>query len=289
MDAKGVREFVERVKPELDEPGTYVPMINQYLTKEDDWGEGKTRICYALPVPEAGSVQNLGIAILSQIANEQMGPDYLASVSYFPETKMLRRMKKYEVPMFDNWLFHPWKDFDVVGISSFYSIQYLNFIPMLKQAGIPYKAEDRLDSWNDPIVALGGIQAYSASTMEPCFDLFFIGEGEVMNTEFLQLLRKRKAEGVSKREFLLEAARDIQGIYLPWCYNVDYYPADDEKHPNQIKSISLTEVGKQAGVPQIVLKACVEFKNTPPLTKTFVSNNAGGSMSIKSIVTACRH
>lgn len=282
MEAREIRKFVERVLPELDEPGTYVPCINQYLTKEEDWGEDKTRICYVLPVPESASIQNLGIAILTQIGNEMMGDEYLASVCYFPEIKMWRRMKKNNIPMFDNWLFHDLKDFDIIGFSSFYSLQYLNFIQMLKQMELPYKAEERRDSWDTPIVALGGIQAYSAESVADIFDVFMIGEGEDMNVQFMQLLRKCKKEGMSKKDFLYLAAKTIQGVYLPWAYEVEYFDKEDPDRPNQIKSIKLTEEAKAAGVPQKVLKGCIEFRDRAPVNKTFVSNNSGGSMSIGS-------
>ena len=184
--------------------------------------------------------------------------------------------------MFDNWLFHDLKDFDVVGISSFYSLQYLNFIPMLNQMEIPYKSTDRISDWKYPIIGLGGIQAYSAEPVAELFDVFFIGEGEEMNVQFLQLLRQSKKEGMSKRDFLLKAAKEIQGIYLPWAYEVTYFDKDDAEHANQIKSIELTEEAKAAGVPKVVLKGCIEFRDRAPVNKTFVSNNAGGSMSIGS-------
>lgn len=285
MDHKEIKAFVEKVMPELDEPGVYVPVVNQYLVKDEDWGENKTRICYVLPVPESAAIQNLGIAILTKIGNEEMGPDFCASVSYFPEIKMWKRMLKNDIPLFDNWLKHDLKDFDVVGISSFYALQYMNFIPMLNQTKIPYKSSDRIDSWDYPLVILGGIQCYSAEPVAPVFDAFLVGEGEEMNAKFLRLLRQRKAEGVSKREFLLEAAREIQGVYIPWAYEFEYFPPEGDEngqHKNQIKGYHLTDEAKEHGVPQKVLKAAIEFRDRMPVDKTFVSNGVGGSMSIGS-------
>lgn len=165
----------------------------------------------------------------------------------------------------------------------------MNFIQSLERAHIPYKSSKRVDSWEYPIVGLGGIQTYSAETVADCFDVFFIGEGEQMNVEFLQLLRKMKKEGKLKREFLLTAARDIQGIYLPWAYEVEYFPPEGDEngnHKNQIKDIHLTEEAASWGVPKKVLKGCIEFRDRPPVSKTFVSNNAGGSMSIGSCYCA---
>lgn len=53
MEHEKIKAFVEKVMPELDEPGVYVPVVNQYLVKDEDWGVDKTRICYVLPVPES--------------------------------------------------------------------------------------------------------------------------------------------------------------------------------------------------------------------------------------------
>ena len=285
MEAAKIKEFVERVLPELDAPAAYLPHINQYVTKEEQWGEDKTRMCYIMPVPQSASVQNLGIAILANICNEKMGPEFMSTRAYYPEPKMLKRMKKENIPFFDSCIYHEMKDYDCIGFSSFYALQYLAFIPLLKLSNIPYKFEDRRDNWDYPIVGLGGIQTYSAEPVAPIFDVFFLGEGEVMNEKFLRLLRQRKKEGVSRKEFLYEAARDIQGIVLPWAYEWEYYPADHPTKPNQIKSYRLTEEAAAHGIPLINLKACIEFRDTDPLTKTFVPNEQGGEMSIGSVYT----
>lgn len=281
--SKNYKNFIEKVMPELDEPEAFLPAINQYITKEEDWGEDKTRTCLVVPVPQSASIQNLGIAILSNIINEQMGDDFISTRAYHPEPKLLKRMKKENVEFFDSCIYHPVKDYDFIGFSSFYSLQYLSFIPLLNLSGIPYKAEDRLDSWDYPVVGLGGIQSYSAEPVSPIFDAFFIGEGEEMVPAFLELMRKFKKAGKTKREFLLEASRTIQGILLPWCYEVEYYSPDDASKPNQIKEIKLTEEGKRENIPSKVLKACIEFRDTKPLTKLFVPSGEGAEMSVSSL------
>ena len=290
MEYKEIVDFVERVKPELDEPGVYVPKMNQYLTSPDQWyyGDHKdpVRICYAMPVPEDSAIQNIGIGILLNIINEQMGREYIGSVHYFPEPKMLKRMKKFGVPLFDNWLFRPLSSFDIIGFSSFFALQYLNFYPMLEMSGIPVEFKDRIDSWDYPVVILGGIQAYSAEAAVPLFDAYLIGEGEDQSRQFYELYRKCRMEGKSKKQFLYEAARDIQGVYLPWAYEFEYYPSDAKDHKNQIKSYRLTDEAKENGVPLKVLKAAIDFKDRKPLTKMLVSNGPAASMTIGSLFCA---
>lgn len=290
MEYKEIRDFVEQVKPELDAPGVYVPMLNQYLTDDIQWfgksDEPPTRVCYVMSVPEDAAIQNIGIGILLKIVNEEMGPDFIGSVHYYPETKMLKRMKKASVPLFDNWLFHPLSEFDILGFSAYFSLQYLNMISMLDLIGIPSEFESRMDSWDYPVVVLGGVQAYSAECISPLFDAYLIGEGEEMNSKFFELYRKRKADGTSKKDFLYEAAREIQGVYLPWAYEFEYYSENDPKHPNQIKSYDLTPEAKQKGVPKVVLKAAIEFRDREPLTKMLVSNTTAMSMTTGSLFCA---
>ena len=69
MEYKEIRDFVEQVKPELDAPGVYVPMLNQYLTDAIQWfgksDEPPTRVCYVMSVPEDAAIQNIGIGLFS--------------------------------------------------------------------------------------------------------------------------------------------------------------------------------------------------------------------------------
>ena len=59
--------------------------------------------------------------------------------------------------------------------------------------------------------------------MADFFDLFNIGEGEEMLPEIVRLYIKMKDEGTYTRAaFLHEAARTIQGVYVPSLYTVTY-------------------------------------------------------------------
>ena len=53
------------------------------------------------------------------------------------------------------------------------------------------------------------------------FDMFYIGEGEVVYDELLEAYKKWKRAGKSRKEFL-EMAAEIEGIYVPSFYDVTY-------------------------------------------------------------------
>ena len=97
---------------------------------------------------------------------------------------------------------------------------YTNVLQILDLSGIPLKACDRDESV--PIVIGGGPCSYNPEPMAEFFDMFYIGEGEVVYDQLLDLYKSMKAAGKSRREFLIEAARQVPGIYVPSLYEVKY-------------------------------------------------------------------
>ena len=78
------------------------------------------------------------------------------------------------------------------------------------------------------------------------FDLFAIGEGEEMNLELMRLMEVCKKEGTTRQEFLRRAAQ-IEGIYVPSLYDVDY------NEDGTVKSITAKD-GAPAKVRKRIIK-----------------------------------
>jgi radical SAM family uncharacterized protein len=90
---------------------------------------------------------------------------------------------------------------------------------MLDMAGLPLLAKERENSL--PIVIGGGPCACNSEPLSDFFDLFVIGEGEEVIIELLQLYEICKKAQNSKIEFLEKAAQ-IEGIYVPSLYEIEY-------------------------------------------------------------------
>lgn len=291
MKAETIFKFVQANMPKLTEPQVYMKDINQDFYGPQDWREGAIHFCLNMPVPASASIANQGIAILYDECNRLMGDDqadYQLLRGYYPEDKLIRAMKKEGIRHFDKETFHEMRDFDFVGFSSFYAMQYLSIPQMLELSAIPLEAADRgddLTTW--PIIVLGGIQAYSCSPLHPMLDIVCVGEGEEQLPALMRLYKKFKEEGRTKTEFLIKAAQTIQGILVPRFYKEEYYPADHPTKPNQISYLGLTDEAKEiGGIPEVVVKACVDFANTHICTKPFVTNAEGAEMSIGSVMVA---
>ena len=82
------------------------------------------------------------------------------------------------------------KNFDFLGITIQYEMCYTNILQILDLSGIPLLAEKR--SWDDPIVIGGGPCSYNPEPLAQFFDIFYIGEGEVVYDELLELFKKAK-------------------------------------------------------------------------------------------------
>ena len=90
---------------------------------------------------------------------------------------------------------------------------------LLDLSGIPLHSEDR--TLEDPFVIGGGPCVYNTEPLAEFFDMFYIGEGEVVYDELLEAYKKWKRAGKSRKEFL-EMAAEIEGIYVPSFYDVTY-------------------------------------------------------------------
>lgn len=80
-------------------------------------------------------------------------------------------------------------------------------------------AADRDES--HPIVLGGGPCTYNPEPIADFFDIFYMGEGEVVYDDLFDLYKKMRSEGKSRSEFLREAAK-LPGLYVPSLYEVTY-------------------------------------------------------------------
>ena len=90
---------------------------------------------------------------------------------------------------------------------------------MLDLAHIPLRSADRKGL--SPLVVAGGPCTCNPEPLADFVDLFFLGEGEEVDLEVIDLYRAYKTEGRPKEEFL-RAAAQIEGVYVPSLYTVTY-------------------------------------------------------------------
>lgn len=200
------------------------------------------RFCMAFPDVYEIGMSNLGMMILYDMFNKR--EDVWCERLFSPWTDLDKVMRVNKIPLFALESQDPVKEFDFLGITLGYEMCYTNVLQLLDLSGIPLKTEERGEE--DPLVIGGGACAYNPEPLAPFFDMFYIGEGETSYDALFDAYKENKAEGGSREDFLLKAAK-IPGIYVPAFYDVTY------KEDGTIASFA----PNRPGVPAVVEKQLV--------------------------------
>ena len=206
--------------PKVAKPARYTG--HEWNSVVKDWDQVEVKVALAYPDTYEVGMSNLGLMILYDILNREEG--ILAERVYAPWIDMEEAMRRAGIPLYSLESRRPLADFDIIGFSLQYELNYTNVLNMLDLAGLSPLAAERGDA--DPLIIGGGSGTYNAEPLADFFDLFVIGEGEEVLLELVRAYREFRVSGfgfrASKADFLREAAK-IEGIYVPSLYDVRYH------------------------------------------------------------------
>jgi len=166
-------------------------------------------------------MSNLGMRILYSVLNNIA--DVCCERVFMPDIDMIKLLKDRQIPILTLESQKPLKDFDILGFSLCYELSYTNVLGVLDLSGIPLSAAARGAEW--PLVIGGGPAVMNPEPMHEFFDLFVIGEAEEAIVELMDAYRilknKFRSGAMTKRGLLLKLCQ-IEGVYAPSLYDVDY-------------------------------------------------------------------
>ena len=199
----------------IEKPARYIGNEVNSVMKDPE----KVDIRFAMCFPDVYEIgmSHLGIQILYDMFNRR--EDVWCERVYSPWTDLDKVMREQHIPLFALESQDPIKTFDFLGITIQYEMCYTNILQVLELGQIPLHAKERTEE--DPIVIGGGPCAYNPEPLAEFFDLFYIGEGETVYDELLDLYKQCKKEKKSRLEFL-EMAAGVEGIYVPQFYEASY-------------------------------------------------------------------
>lgn len=283
MKAEDIKKWVGTNQYLLDAPEVYVPDMNSVI-KDWDAQPDAARYCFFSLVEYSAFIANMGVSILYEELNLRR-KNIIAERCYYPEPKLRRRMIKEGIPLFSKETFHQLKDFECLGFSSYYPLQFFGVPDCLTLAGLAYNSADRKEE--DPIILMGGVAAFNPSPVAQFIDAFSLGDGEGVLADAVEIIHKMRKEGAKKDDILLYLQQNVEGFYVPKFYEERYYPADHPERPNQI----IGHFPLRDDVPKRIKKAICEIKDVPMLRNIIVSNSEGQEMSMGSgeITRGCGH
>lgn len=200
---------------QVEKPARYVGREVNMVKKNPSDVDIRFAFCFP-DVYEVG-MSHLGLQILYYFLNRR--EDTYCERVFAPWVDMEAKMREEKIPLFALESQESIRNFDFVGFTLQYEMSYTNVLNMMDLAGIPLYRKDRTDS--DPIIICGGSCAYNPEPLADFVDIFYLGEGEVLYDDIMDLYKDFKKKGKTKQQFL-EALLKFDGIYMPQFYDVDY-------------------------------------------------------------------
>lgn len=205
----------DEILMQIDKPARYIG--NELNAVKKDKADVDIRFAMCFPDVYEIGMSHLGIQILYDMFNKRS--DTWCERVYSPWPDLHAILKEQNIPLFGLESQEPLKEFDFIGITLQYEMCYTNILQILDLSQIPLLSKDR--SNDNPIVIGGGPCSYNPEPIADFFDIFYIGEGEVVYDNLLELYKEHKKGNYDRAAFLHEAAK-IPGLYVPSLYEVTY-------------------------------------------------------------------
>jgi radical SAM family uncharacterized protein/radical SAM-linked protein len=207
---------LEGILPFVEKPSRYLGTETNSIHKE----LSHVRLRFALAFPDLYEIgmSHFGLQILYHILNRE--DDIAAERVFTPAEDMTARLKSEGLPLFSLESRLPVGEFDMVGFSLLYELNYTNVLTMLDLAGIPRRAADRRR--RHPLVIAGGTCTCNPEPVAPFFDAFVIGDGEENILEMCRVWMEWQNSGSEDKDGLLDQWSRLEGIYIPAHYRVTF-------------------------------------------------------------------
>ncbi|MCP4694652.1 MAG: TIGR03960 family B12-binding radical SAM protein, partial [Desulfobacterales bacterium] len=202
-------ETFQDILPLATRPSHYLGAEINSVKK--DHGDVDLRVALAFPDLYEIGTSHFGIQILYHLLNQR--PDIAAERVFAPGEDVEEMLRENNVPLCTIESKTSLAEFDIVGFSLLYELNYTNVLNMLQLSGIPFYSKDRDRS--HPFIIAGGPCTCNPEPMSDFFDAMVIGDGERVVSEMADVWIRWKKEGKGERETLFLEWADIEGVYIP--------------------------------------------------------------------------
>lgn len=254
---------------QVEKPARYVGNEINMVQKNPKNVDVRFAFCFP-DVYEVG-MSYLGMQILYYFLNRR--EDTYCERVYAPWIDMESQMRANKIPLFAIESQESIKSFDIVAFTLQYEMSYTNILNMLDLAQIPIWSKDRDE--DTPIICAGGSCAYNPEPLAEIIDFFYLGEGEVLYDDIIELYKQNKKNGGSREKFL-ELLLQFDGIYVPKFYDVTYKPTGEiesfkPNHPNarQIITKVIVKDMDKSFYPEKLLVPLIEIVHDRVVLETF--------------------
>ncbi|MTI81523.1 MAG: TIGR03960 family B12-binding radical SAM protein [Firmicutes bacterium] len=238
---------LEKILPQVQKPARYIG--GEWNSVKKDWDKAKVRTAFAFPDVYEVGMSYLGLQILYHLVNQR--EDSLMERVFAPWADMEHLMRQEKIPLYTLESHRSVKEFDILAFTLQYEMTFTNILNMMDMAGMPVRSADRDE--NMPLVIAGGPCAFNPEPLADFIDLFILGEGEEVLPEMLDVYIEAKEKSIGREELLYQLAQ-LQGVYVPSFYNVEYFES------GRVKAVT----PKYSDVPKVVNKRLLKDVDKAP-------------------------
>ena len=200
---------IDDILPLVEKPSRYLGSEINSLKK--DLHSVALRIALVFPDLYEIGTSHFGLQILYHILNGH--PDIAAERVFAPGVDMESYLRSSDLHLFTLESHAPVQQFDIIGFSLLYELNFSNVLNLLDLAGLPFKANQRDDS--HPLIIAGGPCTCNPEPMADFFDAMVVGDGEQVIVELSETWLQWKAAGSNDKYDLLKQWSSIEGVYIP--------------------------------------------------------------------------
>ncbi len=197
------------ILPLIERPSRYLGTEINSIKKDLD----KVKLKVALAFPDLYEIgtSHFGLQILYHILNKHK--EIAAERVYAPDLDMELYLKSSHMPLMSMESHSPLTNFDIIGFSLLYELNYTNVLTMLDLAGIPFFSSERDGSF--PLIIAGGPCTCNPEPVADFFDAIVVGDGEEVVMDIARVWLFWKENAYPDKETLLRELYKITGVYIP--------------------------------------------------------------------------
>jgi radical SAM family uncharacterized protein/radical SAM-linked protein len=210
------KKSIQDIMPLIERPSRYLGNEINIIKKDPD----RVKLKFALVFPDLYEIgtSHFGLQILYSILNKKK--EVCAQRVFSPGIDMEEYLRALKIPLMSLETKIPVCDFDLIGFSILYELNYTNILNILDLAGIPFYSSQRDDSY--PLIIGGGPCTCNAEPVADFFDIIVVGDGENVILEIADTWLKFKENQNNGKESLLKLMSKIEGVYIPAFFKPEY-------------------------------------------------------------------
>ncbi len=210
------KKSIQDIMPLIERPSRYLGNEVNIIKKDLD----RVRLKCALVFPDLYEIgtSHFGLQILYSILNKMK--EVCAERVFAPGIDMEEHLRALKIPLMSLETKTPVCDFDLIGFSILYELNYTNILNILELAGIPFYSSRRDDSY--PLIVGGGPCTCNPEPIADFFDIIVVGDGENVIREITDTWLKFKKNQNNGKENLLKLMSNIEGVYIPSFFNPEF-------------------------------------------------------------------